>query len=169
MGSGDAGRGTLVDDYVEFLVSRVRLPVSAARICTALLLSPAPLSQADLRASLSLSDGSVSEGLRLLVDSGLVERAGPSRARPAFFQLRPDTWGDPARQVVENVQVSLALARRFLEHAEEVGLEGPGVEHVSRGKAMMEVLLEGLPALAQKALEAGERVVVEERPSARAG
>jgi len=164
-----ASRQALSDAYVEFAVSRLGVPASVGRILVALLLSSVPLSQAQLRASLALSEGSVSEGLRFLAARGFVERAGDPRARPAFYQVRAAGWADPAHVTMENARATLAMALLARQHFEEFDVGGPSFELIARTQAMFEVLVDELPALMEKALEAGARVPVGEEKRAKAG
>ena len=84
------------------------VPRSIAEIYGLLYISPAPLRFADIEKRLSLSKGSVSEGLRFLKDHGMVwaERAKGSRA---------ETWS-----VTPSLAAALAdLLRRRLQPALE--------------------------------------------------
>jgi hypothetical protein len=169
MSREESSRQAISDAYTEFVVSRLGLPAAVGRIFAALLLSPVPLSQAQLRASLSLSDGSVSEGLRLLLRMGFVERSGELRKRPAYFQVRAGAWADSAYGTMDNANATYAMTLLLLKHFEDYGIDGPSFELVARTKAMYEVFVEELPALAQKAIAAGERAAASPGKSAQAG
>jgi hypothetical protein len=157
MGTEESTREALADAYTDYIVSRLGMPASSGRIFAALLLSPGPLSQAQLRSHLSLSEGSISEGLRLLVGRGFVERSGDPRARPAFFQVRVDTWAQPASGTMDNAKATLELAALALRHAEEHDIAGPSLELLARTHAMFEVFVAEMPAVMEKAVAAGAR------------
>ena len=155
MSREEASRQAISDLYAD-VVGGVGLPASAGRIFAALLLSPTPLTQAQLRERLALSEGAVSEGLRMLVDRDYVERAGDPRARPARFQVHVAAWSASVTQTLASATATQALGRRLLQHFEEFGVGGPGYELVSRTQAVFDVLVAELPALCERALAAGE-------------
>jgi DNA-binding transcriptional regulator GbsR (MarR family) len=169
VGREESSRKAFDEFYAEYFVDRLNLPASVGRIAAALMLSREPLSQADLRASLSLSEGSVSEGLRLLVDGGHVERAGDPRARPAYFQMRAASWSWPLARTLGGMQATYENALRMRKHFDEFGAASPSRELVERSIAMYEVLLSELPAVFDKAQEAGERVRATPPRRSRAG
>jgi len=164
-----ASRHAFSDAVADFFVSKQGMPASTGRIAAALLLSAVPLSQAQLRAELSLSDGSVSEGIRLLMGVGLVERSGDPRARPAYFQVVGTSWAGPAYDALDNVQVSLALSHLAVQHFEEHEGDNPNVAYVAAWHAMFECIAAEMPALVDKALEAGARAHEQHRKRAAAG
>jgi hypothetical protein len=56
-----------------------------------------------------------------------------------------------------------------LNHIEDYGNDRPRFQHVARTKAIYEVFVEELPALAQKAIAAGERAAASPGKRAQAG
>jgi len=154
--------------YADIFATRLGLPASLGRIAAALMLAREPLTQADLRDQLSLSEGSVSEGLRLLVEHGHVERAGDPRARPAYFQIRAASWPwtlDSIRtNLVEGFRTTYENLLNLRKHYDEFGIDGPARELVERSQPMYDVLMAELPGLLQRAQEAGERVQVTRPP-----
>ncbi|MDP9181474.1 MAG: MarR family transcriptional regulator [Actinomycetota bacterium] len=145
------------DAYAQFFASAVGLPASTGRIFAALLASSDPLSQAQLRSELSLSEGSVSEGLRLLLAEGLVERSGEPRARPAFFQLCAGTWADASMRLLDNLKQTHVLAQLTMEHLKEHDIHGRGYAWAASLQAMYDTLLADLPPVVHKALLAADR------------
>jgi hypothetical protein len=156
MGRAESSRQAISDAYVD-LVVRLGLPASCGRIFAALLLSPVPLTQAQLRSQLSLSEGSVSEGVRLLAERDFIERVGDPRARPAHFQVRSSVWAQSLHSTMANAQATYALAELVLGHLEAHDVDGPAFELMSRGRASYAVLVAELPAVFEKALAAGEQ------------
>ena len=154
MTAQESSREALSEAYAQFFASSLGLPASTGRIFGAILLSPVPLSQAQLRSTLSLSDGSVSEGLGLLAALGFVERSGDPRARPAFFQVRSGGWADPAYDMLENLKATHALVHATMRHLEKHGLDGPSFAWVAKAAAMYDSLLADTPAVVQKAIDA---------------
>jgi len=154
--SDTPSREAFLDAYADFFVAQ-GLAASHGRIIAALLASSVPLSQAELRSTLSLSDGSVSEGLKLLMFAGLVERAGEPRARPAYFQVTQGSWGDSAHATLENMRRTHALAHLTLQHLGEHDVTGPSLAWAASLKAMYDTLLTTLPPVIQKSLDAGDR------------
>ena len=153
----ESSREALSDGYAQFFARAVGMPASTGRIFAALLLNSAPLSQAQLRSNLSLSDGSVSEGLGLLVAEGLVERSGNPRSRPAFFQVRAGSWADAALVMLENLKASHALAQATMQHLEEQDIAGPSVAWAASAHAMYDKLLADLPVAVHQAIDAAAR------------
>lgn len=89
------------------------------RIWTILYLSPAPVSAADLGASLKMSAGAVSMALSELEKWGAVTRTWIPGARRDYFVAEPDIWKLVQRVVQER---ELGLVKHFgssLEAAEQ--------------------------------------------------
>jgi DNA-binding transcriptional regulator GbsR (MarR family) len=149
-------RQSFLDAYADFFASQ-GLPASSGRIFGALLTSSDPLTQAELRSVLSLSDGSVSEGLKLLEAVGLVERAGQPRARPAYFQVAAGSWGDSGRAAVLNLRRTHELAHLTTKHLEQHGVSGRSRLWAASLQAMFDSLLVDLPPVVQASLDAGAR------------
>jgi DNA-binding MarR family transcriptional regulator len=72
---------------------------------------PAEQTQAELRAALGLSLGSVSAALRLLEDTGLVERLPPSADRAARYVFVEGGWLRALELSLEAMGSTPALAR----------------------------------------------------------
>jgi DNA-binding transcriptional regulator GbsR (MarR family) len=156
MSRAETSRRVLAEGYTALFVEAAGLPPSTGRIFSCLLLSSVPLSQADLRSALSLSDGSVSEGLRLLAEAGLVERAGPPRARPAYFQVQAGGWAGAALTMLQNLKVTFDLAGLTLEHLDKNKVQGRSHAFAAALKAMYDVLMEELPPAVERSLVAAE-------------
>ena len=166
MARKEASREALADAYAQLFASAIGMPASTGRIFAALLLSSTPLSQAQLRTTLSLSDGSVSEGLQLLVANRLVQRAGNARARPAHFEVHPDSWKHASESTLANVRATYAIAELTVRHLEDNGVEGDSLGWAHSLQAMYAVLVEELAAVIQRGIEAGERPPVRRRRKA---
>lgn len=148
---------SISQDFAQTFTEALGIPAAAGRLFAALLLSGQPLSQAELRAALSLSEGSVSEGLRLLTVDGLVERAGDPRARPAYFKIRDDAWAGCARHTLETVEALRALAVRTLDLVDDQGGSEVARLRLDGMRLMYETLAEELPAVLQRAVDAAAR------------
>lgn len=155
--------------FAETFAEGVGIPGAAGRLFAALMLSDVPLTQADLRESLSLSEGSVSEGLRLLVRDGLAERAGDPRARPAHFHLRDDAWAGCAKHTVEIAHAMHSVAVTTLAALDADGGRHAAARRRAEGMRLMyESLLEDLPAVLERAVKAAE-TASDPTPGARRG
>ena len=82
----------VLDQLVETLAGSGVVSATGSRIFALLMASESPLSQADIKERLSVSEGSVSEGTRALEAIGMVERVTYPRVRRDFFKVHPDAW-----------------------------------------------------------------------------
>ena len=149
-------RQAFLDAYADFFAAQ-GLPASSGRIFGALLSSSDPLTQAELRSALSLSDGSVSEGLKLLEAVGLVERAGEPRARPAHFRITAGSWGDSGRALLVNLRRTYELAHLTMKHLGEHDVSGRSLHWAASLQAMFDSLAVDLPPAIQTSLDAADR------------
>lgn len=141
------------DQFASCFNDALGIPSTAGRLFAALLMSDAPLTQAQLRTRLELSEGSVSEGIRLLERLGFVERASPPRQRPASFHIRADAWAECARHTIVTVTTMRDLAASSL-----AAIGGTQTSVLARRLAemfrMYDHLANELPNVLQRAVDA---------------
>ncbi len=84
------------EHYVEdmgVLFEETGLPPMVGRIMGWLLIcAPPEQSAGDLSRALRASKGSISTGLRLLLQRGVIERIGMPGQRSKLYRIRPGTW-----------------------------------------------------------------------------
>lgn len=106
------------------LFERLGLRGGLGRIWTALYLSPDPLDAANLKSALGVSSGSLSMGLRELMELGLVRRSTPAGERRFYYHAVDEMWPAITRVFKERErQRMLSLVER-LRQAEELLLDG---------------------------------------------
>jgi DNA-binding transcriptional regulator GbsR (MarR family) len=116
----------LVAEAASELFERLGLRGGLGRIWTALYLSPDPLDAATLKASLGISSGSLSMGLRELMELGLVQRTTPPGERRFYYSAETEMWPAITRVFRERErQRVLSLIERVKE-AEALLVEGGG-------------------------------------------
>ena len=103
----------LIDDFGATLSGAGLVSTTAGRIFALLMMSEEPLSQADIRARLEVSEGSVSEGTRALEALGMVERVDIPKVRRSFFRIHSDAWVNCAEATLTFVQEMNDLALRL--------------------------------------------------------
>jgi DNA-binding transcriptional regulator GbsR (MarR family) len=123
----DEGLRAYVEEYGRFVESLGRFPRMAGRILGLLLVSAEPyLSQADLSRDLQASAGAVSSTLRLLLETGLVERLSVPGERKDFYRLSEDSWTLDLESGVRTTQRLVELAEKGMELGADLG------EHAQR-------------------------------------
>ncbi|MFB4262271.1 GbsR/MarR family transcriptional regulator [Nonomuraea sp. GTA35] len=111
----------LIDDFGLRIGRAMGWPPMAGRAAGVLMLSPEPMTTAELQSALDASKGSVSEITRLLVDSGTVRRFKQPGSRQYGYEWRADAWIGCLQHVLEQTKELLVLA----EHARARGDELP--------------------------------------------
>lgn len=92
----------------------------AGRAAGVLMLSPGPLSTAELQSALDAGKGSVSEITRLLVGSGTVRRFKEPGSRQYVYEWRDDAWIGCLQHMLEQTRELLILAEHARARGEEV-------------------------------------------------
>lgn len=87
----------------------------AGRIFALLMVSEEPLSQADIKARLAVSEGSVSEGTRSLETLGMIERVQYPKVRRDYFQIHPQAWVNCAEHTLSFVSQMASVSGQLLE------------------------------------------------------
>jgi DNA-binding transcriptional regulator GbsR (MarR family) len=82
----------IVSEVVCELFERLGLRGALGRIWTTLYLSSEPLDAASLRSKLGISSGSLSMGLRELMELGLVQRTTPAGERRFYYRAETELW-----------------------------------------------------------------------------
>lgn len=112
-------RREALQDYVEqmgLMFSSWGLPRMAGRILGWLLVCDPPRqSAAQLAAQLDASKGSISTNIRLLLQSGFVEKAAVAGERATLYRLAADPVAEMLRLKVESLAAMRRMAERGLE------------------------------------------------------
>jgi DNA-binding transcriptional regulator GbsR (MarR family) len=91
------------------------LPRMAGRVLGQLLICVPPHQTADeLGSALHASKGSISTTLRMLTQSGLVERFGMPGERRMFFRIKPGAWAEHMRRQMSQMTYLRELTERGL-------------------------------------------------------
>ena len=102
-----------VDELAATLTAAGLVSAGAGRIFALLMISEEPLSQADIREQLQLSEGSVSEGTRALETMGMIERVEYPKVRRDFFRIHSEAWINCAEETLRFVADMHAVADRL--------------------------------------------------------
>lgn len=106
------------------LFERLGLRGGLGRIWTALYLSPDPLDAATLKSALGISSGSLSMGLRELMELGLVNRTTPAGERRFYYRAVDEMWPAITRVFKERERQRLLTLVESMRQAEELLLDG---------------------------------------------
>jgi DNA-binding transcriptional regulator GbsR (MarR family) len=118
-----ARAGALVAGAASELFERLGLKGGLGRIWAELYLSPDPLDATTLKSALGISSGSLSMGLRELMELGLVHRTTPPGERRFYYRAEAEMWSAITRVFRERErQRMLELVERMKE-AEALLLE----------------------------------------------
>jgi DNA-binding transcriptional regulator GbsR (MarR family) len=117
------------------------IPRIGGRMLGLLMIAHWPLSAEDLASILQISRGSVSTNLRLLLTSGLVEKALLPRVRTTHFMFS-DTAME--HRVAAGVKSAEAFKRLLQQAAEAVPARDPARHHIDDSMAWSDVLIEAL-------------------------
>jgi DNA-binding transcriptional regulator GbsR (MarR family) len=123
------------------------IPRIGGRILGLLMIAHWPLSAEDLAAILKVSRGSLSTNIRLLLSSGLVEKAPLPRARTTYF-----VYSDEAMEhrIASAVKSAEAFKRLLQQAAESVPPRDPARHHIDDSMAWSDLLLEALEDTTQR-------------------
>lgn len=105
----------VIDAFGSTLAGSGVVSATAGRIFALLMVSETPLSQADIRARLGVSEGSVSEGTRALEDIGMVERVTYPQVRRDFFRIHDNAWVNCAELTLAFVTEMNSLAGTLMD------------------------------------------------------
>jgi predicted transcriptional regulator len=90
--AAQAALDPVIDAFGATLAGSGAVSATAGRIFALLMVSETPLSQADIRVRLQVSEGSVSEGTRALETIGMIQRVTYPQVRRDFFRIHDDAW-----------------------------------------------------------------------------
>ena len=127
------------------------VPRSIAEIYGLLYISPTPLRFADIEQRLSLSKGSVSEGLRFLKDHGMVRADRAKGTRAETWSVTPSLAAALADLMRRRLQPALEKTtpelRALRDEATAAGLPADVLDRLSRLSRWNDRALELLPLL----------------------
>lgn len=127
------------------------VPRSIAEIYGLLYISPTPLRFADIEQRLSLSKGSVSEGLRFLKDHGMVRADRAKGTRAETWSVTPSLAAALADLLRRRLQPALEKTtpelRALRDEATAAGLPAAVLDRLSRLSRWNDRALELLPLL----------------------
>ncbi|MFD4553968.1 GbsR/MarR family transcriptional regulator [Streptomyces sp. NPDC058469] len=101
----------LVEDFGQRIGRAMGWPPMAGRLAGVLVLSPDPMTLAELQEALGASKGSASEMTRLLITNGTVERVKVPGVRQAGYVWRDDAWSGCLQHQLDQTEQLLELAR----------------------------------------------------------
>jgi DNA-binding transcriptional regulator GbsR (MarR family) len=124
-GESPQARATdLVARAASELFERLGLRGGLGRIWTALYLSPDALDATSLKATLGISSGSLSMGLRELMELGLVQRTTPPGERRFFYRAEIEMWPAITRVFRERERARMVSLVEQMKQAEALFDEG---------------------------------------------
>lgn len=100
----------LIEDFGLRIGRAMGWPPMAGRLAGILLLSPDPMTLAQLQQALGASKGSASETTRLLMTHGTVDRVKLPGVRQAVYQWRDDAWAGCLQYQLEQTAQLLELS-----------------------------------------------------------
>jgi DNA-binding transcriptional regulator GbsR (MarR family) len=113
----------LVAGAASELFERLGLKRGLGRIWAALYLSPDPLDATSLKSALGISSGSLSMGLRELMELGLVHRTTPPGERRFYYRAEDEMWSAITRVFRERERQRMQELVERMKEAEALLLE----------------------------------------------
>jgi len=123
------------------------IPRSGGRMLGLLMIAHWPLSAEDVASILQISRGSVSTNMRLLLSSGLVEKAALPRLRTTHFVYADDAMEHRAAAGVKSTE---AFKKLLQQAAEAVPARDPARHHIDDSMAWSDLLIEALNDATQR-------------------
>lgn len=117
------------------------IPRIGGRMLGALMIAHWPLSAEDLAAILKVSRGSISTNMRMLVATGLVERAPMSGSRTTHFAFSDEAM---EHRIAAGVRSTQAFKRLLLQAADVIPPRDPARHHIDDSLAWTDVLIEAM-------------------------
>ena len=117
------------------------IPRIGGRMLGALMIAHWPLSAEDLAAILRVSRGSISTNMRMLLASGLVEKAPMPGSRITHFAFSDEAM---EHRIAAGVQSTQAFKRLLLQAADVIPPRDPARHHIDDSLAWSDLLLEAL-------------------------
>ena len=137
--------------YFVRMADVLSVPRSIAQIYGLLYVSAQPLRFADIESRLSLSKGSVSEGLNFLKDNGMIQSSRPKGARAETWTATPSLAAAIVDLLRRRLQPALEQStpelRALQDEAAAAGLPAEVQERLSRLSRWNDRALELLPLL----------------------
>ena len=137
----------VIDAFVE-LIHTLGLPKSFGEIYGLLYSSPFPLCFAEIQDALSLSKGSVSQGLRLLKDTGAVRVAGRTTDRREYYTPEIELRKFLAALITERLEPQL---RQSIERMERLDAALAQSDYDEKSRGILEGRLSKLAKWRKKA------------------
>ena len=123
------------------------IPRIGGRMLGILMIAHWPLSSEDMASILSVSRGSISTNLRLLLSTGMVEKAPMPGSRSTHFAFSDDAM---TNRMLASVK-SVATFRRLLQQAAEaMPARDPARHHIDDSMAVSDLLLEAFEQVSQR-------------------
>jgi DNA-binding transcriptional regulator GbsR (MarR family) len=117
------------------------IPRIGGRMLGALMIAHWPLSAEDLASILRVSRGSISTNMRMLLASGLVEKAPMPGSRTTHFAFSDEAM---EHRIAAGVRSTQAFKRLLLQAADVIPQRDPARHHIDDSLAWSDVLLEAL-------------------------
>lgn len=135
-------------EHLALVLTRAGLQRMPARLLAALLFTEADsMTAAELGTALGVSGGSVSTGIRSLIEVGLVERVPAPGSRRDRFRLRDDAW--PALYASQN-RVLSALHDAAESGIGTAGPDSPAARRLADMRDFYAHLQAALPAILEE-------------------
>ena len=123
------------------------IPRIGGRMLGLLMIAHWPLSAADMAGILEVSRGSISTNLRLLLSTGMVEKAPIARARTMQFAFSDEAMEHRLTASVKSVQ---AFKRLLQQAAEATPRRDPARHHIDDSLAVSDLMLEAFDQVAER-------------------
>jgi len=117
------------------------IPRIGGRMLGALMIAHWPLSAEDLAAILKISRGSISTNMRMLLASGLVEKAPMPGSRITHFAFSHDAM---EHRIAAGVRSTQAFKRLLLQAAAVIPQRDPSRHHIDDSLEWTDLLIEGM-------------------------
>jgi DNA-binding transcriptional regulator GbsR (MarR family) len=134
------------EDLGSTLATFLLWPPMAGRVSAALMMSPEPLTLAQLQERLGASGGSISEMTRLLLTTGVIRRIKTPGVRRAQFEWAPDAWVNCVKHFTTQMTQLRDLAIRTGEQVDDS--EGLFRNRLQEMQHYYELMTEGTSRLA---------------------
>ncbi|MFH1184620.1 MAG: hypothetical protein V1755_06225, partial [Chloroflexota bacterium] len=123
------------------------IPRIGGRMLGLLMIAHWPLSAEDIAGILRVSRGSISTNLRLLLSSGMVEKAPSPRSRTTYYAFSDEAMEHRLTASVKSVQ---AFKRLLQQAAGATPARDPARHHIDDSLAVSDLMLEAFQQVAKR-------------------
>ena len=123
------------------------IPRIGGRMLGLLMIAHWPLSAEDLAAILHISRGSISTNVRVLLSSGLVEKAAIPGSRTTHYAFSDEAM---EHRITAGAKSTRAFKRLLQQAAEAVPTRDPARHHIDDSLAISDLLLEAFDQAAER-------------------